>query len=168
VRKNAFHNPSEESSCFESFEAWGDNMTIARILDQKGSAVHTVSPETSILDAVAKLALHRVGALLACGADGTVQGVFSERDVVRALAKIGPEMLAQPVSSLMTTKLYFCALTDTVQEAMALMTQNRIRHLPVMDGGSLKGMVSIGDLVKARIEQSEIEAAALKDYISAS
>jgi CBS domain-containing protein len=142
-------------------------MSIARILETKGSAVHTVSPATSILDAVAKLALHRVGALLACSADGTVEGVFSERDVVRALASIGPSMLSQPVSSLMTTKLYFCAPSDSVQQAMEMMTEHRVRHLPVMDGHTMRGMVSIGDLVKARIEQSEYEAAALKDYISA-
>ncbi len=142
-------------------------MTISRILDSKGGAVFTVSPATSILDAVAKLAHHRVGALLVCDATGSVLGVFSERDVVRALADTGAAMLSQPVSSLMTTKLHVCTPSDTVAHAMAQMTTNRIRHLPVMQGGTLLGMVSIGDLVKARIEQSEREAAELKDYISA-
>jgi CBS domain-containing protein len=142
-------------------------MTIARILATKGSNVYSVPPAMTIYDAARELRAHRVGAVLVLGADGTVDGVLSERDIVRALVDSGTAVLEAPVKTIMTTQLHTCQPSDTVQMAMAQMTTRRIRHLPVLENGQLVGMVSIGDLVKIRIEDSEREAAALKEYISA-
>jgi CBS domain-containing protein len=142
-------------------------MTIAHILTRKGSAVHDVPPQMTIMEAARVLRQHRVGAVLVRAADGTIEGVLSERDIVRALVDSGTGVLDQPVQVIMTTLLHTCRPTDTVQQAMEQMTTRRIRHLPVLEHNALVGMVSIGDLVKARIEQSEREAAELKDYIAA-
>lgn len=142
-------------------------MTVANILAHKGSTVFSVAPALSIYDAARTLRQHHVGAVLVLEADGTVQGVLSERDIVRALVDAGPEVMDKPVKTIMTTLLHTCRPADTVHSAMEQMTTRRIRHLPVLEDGKLVGMVSIGDLVKARIEQSEREAAELKDYIAA-
>jgi CBS domain-containing protein len=142
-------------------------MTIAAILAQKGSDVYSVPPEMSIYDAARTLRQHRVGAVLVLAPDGMVLGVLSERDIVRALVDTGRESLEMPLHSIMTANVHTCSPRDTVGQAMAQMTTRRIRHLPVIHDGKLAGMVSIGDLVKARIEESEREAAALKEYISA-
>jgi CBS domain-containing protein len=142
-------------------------MTIARILATKGTIVHSIEQDMTVFDAARELRAHRVGAVLVKGSDGTVVGVLSERDIVRALVESGPAVLDAPAKTIMTTDLHTCQLSDTVQMAMAQMTTRRIRHLPVLKDGQLVGMVSIGDLVKIRIEDSEKEAAALKEYISA-
>jgi CBS domain-containing protein len=142
-------------------------MTIAAILAQKGAEVFSVPPEMSIYDAARTLRQHRVGAVLVLAPDGAVLGVLSERDIVRALVDSGRDVLESPLQIIMSATVHTCSPRDTVGEAMAQMTNRRIRHLPVIHDGRLAGMVSIGDLVKARIEQSEQEAAALKDYISA-
>jgi CBS domain-containing protein len=142
-------------------------MTIAAILARKGAEVYAVPPEMSIYDAARTLRQHRVGAVLVLAPDGHVLGVLSERDIVRALVESGQQVLEQPLQTIMTSTVHTCAPKDTVGQAMAQMTTRRIRHLPVLHDGKLVGMVSIGDLVKARIEESEQEAAALKEYISA-
>ncbi|MFN3371902.1 MAG: CBS domain-containing protein [Sphingomonadaceae bacterium] len=141
-------------------------MGIAAILNDKGSAVATVTPETSVAAMVAELTTRRIGALLVMEGDRVV-GVVSERDIVRALAGHGGEALGLSARDVMTSPVVSISPADSVARAMALMTDRRIRHLPVMDSGKLVGLVSIGDLVKRRIEEIEQEAEALKDYIAA-
>lgn len=141
-------------------------MTIQAILLSKGVTVHSIKPDANLTDAVALLRQHRIGAVLVIENGTLITGVVSERDVVRALGSHGPSALDMPVHSVMTAPVITCHPDDTVASAMSLMTTRRIRHLPVIDDGRLIGMVSIGDLVKRRIEESEREAAALKDYIS--
>lgn len=140
-------------------------MTIATILMEKGHAVVTIEATARLADAVGLLDAKGIGALLVM--DGQqVAGVLSERDVVRALARGGAESLGRPVSALMSAPVVTVAPTDSVESAMALMTERRFRHLPVVEGGALVGIVSIGDLVKCRIDEACREAAALKDYIA--
>lgn len=141
-------------------------MGIAAILNDKGNAVATVAPETSVAAMVAELTTRRIGALLVMEGDRVV-GVVSERDIVRALAGHRGEALALSARDVMTSPVISISPSDSVARAMALMTDRRIRHLPVMDSGKLVGLVSIGDLVKRRIEEIEQEAEALKDYITA-
>lgn len=141
-------------------------MGIAAILNDKGSEVVTVAPETSVAAMVAELTTRRIGALLVMEGDRVV-GVVSERDIVRALAGHRGEALALSARDVMTSPVISISPSDSVARAMALMTDRRIRHLPVMDSGKLVGLVSIGDLVKRRIEEIEQEAEALKDYITA-
>jgi CBS domain-containing protein len=125
-----------------------------------------------VADAVALLREHNVGALVVTAAedDAPVAGILSERDVVRALGETsGPEAaepLAQPVSALMSTDVTMCTSGDTVDHVMRLMTDRRIRHIPVLDGDHLAGIVSIGDVVKSRIDELETETSTLHDYIS--
>lgn len=140
-------------------------MAIAHILSDKGSYVETVSETASVLAAAKRLTEKRIGAVLVTDAEDHVSGVLSERDIVRALANNGAAVLDMTAKSIMTAPVITCTQHATVQEVMAQMTSRRIRHLPVMDGDVMLGMVSIGDLVKARIEETEQEAAALKDYI---
>lgn len=140
-------------------------MTIATILMEKGHAVVTIEATARLADAVGLLDAKGIGALLVMEGQ-QVAGVLSERDVVRALARGGAESLGQPVSALMSAPVVTVSPTDSVESAMALMTERRFRHLPVVEGGALVGIVSIGDLVKCRIDEACREAAALKDYIA--
>ncbi len=141
-------------------------MTIHAILLSKGVTVHSIKPDASLMDAVTLLRQHRIGAALVIESGSIIAGVISERDVVRALGAHGASALDMPVHSVMTAPVITCHPDDSVASAMALMTTRRIRHLPVIDEGKLIGMVSIGDLVKKRIDDSEREAAALKEYIT--
>ncbi len=141
-------------------------MTVARVLSGKGSDVISVSPGDTVEQAAGILAEHKIGAILVMEGD-TIAGVLSERDIVRAIGTKGSKTLKGPVSELMTEKVITCAKDDSIANVMGLMTDKRIRHVPVMEKGKLLGIVSIGDLVKERIAQSEHEAAALRDYISA-
>jgi CBS domain-containing protein len=141
-------------------------MTIASILAHKGSAVTTVTPDMAVHDVARLLTERRIGAALVTDTNGDVLGVISERDIVKGVAGIGAQVLQRPAREIMTSPVITCSPRDSVNEAMEQMTDRRIRHLPVLDGGKLAGMVSIGDLVKARIDETEREAAALKDYIA--
>jgi CBS domain-containing protein len=141
-------------------------MTIHAILLSKGVTVHSIKPDAILTDAVALLRQHRIGAMLVIEGNNLIVGVLSERDVVRALGSHGVAALDMPVHSVMTSPVITCHPEDTVAATMSLMTTRRIRHLPVIDDGRLIGMVSIGDLVKKRIEDSEREAAELKNYIA--
>ncbi len=141
-------------------------MTIGAILAEKGSDVAAIAPDCPIGDLVAELVLRRIGALLVVDGEEIV-GLASERDVIRALAVDGTAILSRPVRDVMTAPVVTISPADSVTAAMSLMTDRRIRHLPVVDCDRLVGMVSIGDLVKRRIEQAEQEAEALKHYISA-
>jgi len=139
-------------------------MTIASILGDKGADVISVSPDMTVADAVALLAERRIGAVPVLR-DGVVAGVFSERDVIRSLRERGSAALADLVSSAMTAPAVTVARDDSVLGALSLMTKRRIRHLPVVDDGAVVGIVSIGDLVKYRIDRIEAEARAMRDYI---
>lgn len=139
-------------------------MTIAAILSDKGSEVATVEAGISLADAVAQLASRRIGALVVTSA-GEIVGVVSERDLVSCLASKGADALTRPVSEAMSAPAVTTDLQTPVLSALALMTRRRFRHLPVLDGSRLVGIVSIGDLVKFRIESIEQEAEAMRSYI---
>jgi len=141
-------------------------MKVEHILRGKGSDVFAVRDTASIQEAVAVLAEKNVGAVIVRNAAGAVAGILSERDVVRRLKADGAAALSGPVSACMTSAVVTCRLEDTVDELMAKMTERRIRHVPVVEQGELVGIVSIGDVVKRKIEESEQEAAALRDYIT--
>ena len=141
-------------------------MTIASILREKGADVVHVAPGDSVTSVLALLDDRGIGAVLVCD-DGNVAGVVSERDIVRCLARRKAEVLALTAQDVMTAPVITVPPATTVNEAMSLMTDRRIRHLPVVDGSRLAGLVSIGDLVKARIEAAEREAGELKEYITA-
>lgn len=139
-------------------------MTMQAILAEKGRDVATISADSSVKEAVRLLGEHRIGALPVV--DGSrVTGVMSERDVIYCLRDHGAEVLDWPVSRVMTSPAITVDPSTPVLTALAMMTQRRVRHLPVVDGGSLVGIVSIGDLVKYRIERIEQEAAAMRAYI---
>lgn len=141
-------------------------MTVALILKDKGADIVSIAPEAPLADAVALLAEHRIGALLVLDTGGRIAGMLSERDLVRGLAKKGGALLDDPVSTLMTENVITTGPGDSVARVMTVMTKNRFRHLPVMSGKRLIGMISIGDVVKHRLEEAEHEAEALKAYIA--
>lgn len=139
-------------------------MTIAAILQGKGHDTITVGADTSVADAAKLLAGKRIGAMPVMQGDQVV-GIFSERDILYCMAREGAAVLDRSVAELMTTPAVAVPSGETVLGALALMTRRRIRHLPVVDGGRLVGVVSIGDLVKYRIERIETEANAMRAYI---
>ena len=139
-------------------------MTIAAVLGSKGSAVETVGVDDRLFDAVRKLGEKRIGALPVIE-NGRIAGIMSERDVIYCLRDHGAEVLGWPVMRVMSSPAITASPDTEVLPALALMTQRRIRHLPVVEGGELLGIVSIGDLVKHRMERIEAEAEALRTYI---
>jgi len=139
-------------------------MTIAAVLRDKGSAIETVAADTTLFDVVRRLGEKRIGALPVVE-DGRIAGMISERDVIYCLRDHGPEVLAWPVSRMMSSPAITADSQTDVLTALALMTKRRIRHLPVVDGGEIRGIVSIGDLVKYRMERIEAEAEAMREYI---
>ena len=139
-------------------------MTIRSVLRDKGSKVETIAADASVLDAVHRLGEKRIGALLVTEG-GRIAGIMSERDVIYCLRNHGPDVLQSPVSQVMTAPAITAQTSMTVLSALALMTQRRIRHLPIVEDGDLKGIVSIGDLVKHRMERIEAEAEAMRTYI---
>jgi CBS domain-containing protein len=142
-------------------------MLIAHVLREKGASVHTVSSENTLEQASRVLAEKRVGALVVIDAMGAIVGVISERDIVRQIAASGAACLTHTVGSAMSRNVVVALPTETVDEGLARMTDRRFRHLPVLEGGRLAGIVSIGDLVKFRIAAVEAEAAAMQAYIAA-
>lgn len=141
-------------------------MFVAEILRTKGNAVFSIAPDLTVARACAELEGRRVGALVVCDGD-SVAGVFSERDVVRALARDGLLALDRPVSAYMTEKVIFAEPREEMSALMTRMTDRRIRHLPVMAEGRLAGVISIGDVVKCQIAEHAREAESLKTYIAA-
>jgi CBS domain-containing protein len=139
-------------------------MTIASVLHDKGSAVETVATDATVFDAVRRLGEKRIGALPVID-NGRIAGIMSERDVIYCLRDHGPEVLDWPVSRVMSSPAITASADTDVLAALALMTQRRIRHLPVVEGGTIRGIVSIGDLVKHRMERIEAEADAMRAYI---
>jgi CBS domain-containing protein len=140
-------------------------MTVKGILSTKGSQVFSIEPTASLTAAMQQLAAHKVGALLVLGPDRRVIGIVSERDIVRALAEQGPDVLSKPLSHVMTRKVVTCSLTETVGTIMERMTTGKFRHVPVVDQDQVVGIISIGDVVKYRLHEMERESAALRDYI---
>ena len=140
-------------------------MTIARLIAGRSGDVWTVHADDSVSDAIALLAERRIGALPVTGADGAVTGIFSERDVLYSLRRIGAELLTRKVGDVMTSPVVTVSADQSALGALALMTKRRFRHLPVMQDGKMIAFISIGDLVKYRIEQIEAEADAMRDYI---
>jgi CBS domain-containing protein len=140
-------------------------MTVKAIMSRKGSNVVTIEPTATLKSAVATLAEHRIGAVIITGADRQVAGILSERDIVRALAQRDHAALEETVGQIMTRKVVTCTESDTVGNIMELMTGGKFRHLPVVDRGRLVGIISIGDVVKYRLEEMEQESKALRDYI---
>ncbi len=140
-------------------------MRIADVLRNKGSAVATVTPDTTVDRLLAGLAEKNIGAMVVLGPDGLV-GIVSERDVVRKLHEHGADLLGQSVAEIMTTVVATCTPADSVDSLSALMTNNRVRHIPVLEGGHLAGIVSIGDVVKTRMEELKAEQEQLQAYIT--
>jgi CBS domain-containing protein len=143
----------------------GVRMLVRAIVQQKGADVVTVEQTATVADAARALAEHRIGALVVAANGEEPAGIISERDIVRAVAEHGPEALELEVSRVMTTELATCTPDDGVDTLMATMTERRVRHLPVIDDGHLSGIVSIGDVVKHRVEELQVEARTLHDYI---
>jgi CBS domain-containing protein len=143
----------------------GEKMKIADILDTKGSAVHSVLPWLTVTEVVERLGRLGIGAVLVCDENSAIAGIVSERDIVRALRKHGAALLTLPVSEVMTHYVQTTHPDETVAHAMARMTAGRYRHLPVIDNGRLVGMVSIGDLVKHRVREMEMETGVLRDAL---
>lgn len=140
-------------------------MTVQMILSRKGSTVFTVGPTTTISAAAKSLAEHGIGALVVSGADGRTDGIVSERDLVRAISQHGAAALEMPVSEVMTRKVVSCGKQDKLVDIMQQMSTGHFRHMPVVENDRLIGIISIGDVVKRRIEQIEQESNQLREYI---
>ncbi len=140
-------------------------MNVGKILESKGSEIIALEDDCTVLEVAKLLGERRIGAIPIMK-NKKLCGIISERDVVRGLAIRGGAVLADGVSTLMTKAVITCKMDDSVQQLMVMMTERRIRHVPVVEGGALKGMISIGDVVKERMQETEQEAEALKAYIS--
>ena len=144
-------------------------MTVATILKSKGSHVATTTPDRTVNSVAWELKVRNIGALVVVGDDGaTILGLVSERDLVRGLTDHGPQLQALPVSRLMTTPVLTCMPEERVTAVMARMTRHRVRHLPVVDRGRLVGIISIGDVVKFRLDELELEANVLRETLMVS
>lgn len=142
-------------------------MFVSDILAQKGGLVYTVTPGTSIAQLSQQLSTRRIGSVLVLDGEGSVAGIVSERDLVRALASHGAKAMELEARQVMTREVVTCDPDDSIDQVMQTMTQGRFRHLPVVRHGELLGLVSIGDVVKARLEETKHETEALKAYIVA-
>ena len=140
-------------------------MLVSDILKSKGNAVISAAPGDSVAEAARVLTERRIGALVVLEGE-RLAGILSERDIVRALARQGPGCLQGPLSALMTAKVVTCTPGHSIAAVMEVMTNSRIRHLPVMEGGRLAGMVSIGDVVKWRLEEAQEEVRQLAAYVA--
>ena len=140
-------------------------MNVQTILAAKGGDIVTIEPNADLAAAAKLLATHRIGVVVICGAGGRLSGILSERDIVRAVAEQGAGALTLPVAQVMTRTVATCHEDDTVAYLMERMTAGKFRHMPVLREGKLIGLVSIGDVVKQRVEAIERETEALRDYI---
>jgi len=140
-------------------------MRVADVLRGKGGAVVTIKPDATVTELLSGLADHNIGAMVVVGPDGLV-GIVSERDVVRQLHAHGASVLSRPVEKIMTSVVSTASKSDTVDSLTLLMTENRVRHVPVLEDGKLIGIVSIGDVVKTRMEELESEHEQLQSYIT--
>lgn len=141
-------------------------MKISDVLRSKGSDVVTIAPDDTVATLLGLLAEHRIGAVVVSGGDGAVDGIVSERDIVRRLHSLGAAVLEEPVSAIMTAEVHTCSTHDDVRDLAARMTERRIRHVPVVEEGALVAIVSIGDVVKHRIRDLAAERDQLEAYIT--
>lgn len=141
-------------------------MAVSHILADKGRDIVSIARDQTMADAVAALSRHRIGAIIVLDASGALEGIVSERDVVRAMAERGADGLSDLVGDRMTRKVATCLPSATIPEVMEMMTTGRFRHVPVLEDGRVGGMVSIGDVVKHRLAEMEAEQQALRDYIT--
>ncbi len=141
-------------------------MRISDVLRVKGTQVVTVTPDTSVRRLLAVLAEHRIGAVVVSRNGTSVEGIASERDIVRALAKRGAAVMSEPVTAIYTAEVHTVTPQTPLDEVMRMMTVHRVRHAPVVADGGLRGIVSIGDVVKSRMDELETERAALTNYIT--
>lgn len=139
---------------------------IGEILDRKGTDVVTIGPDASLHDVLAALEEHGIGALVVSDDQRTIQGIVSERDVVRVLARSGAGALDQPVRNVMTAEVTACDRDQSADEVMGMMTASRFRHMPVAVDGALGGIISIGDVVKSRMDELEYETEHLQNYVT--
>jgi CBS domain-containing protein len=142
-------------------------MNVAAILNAKGPKVITAAATTTVQEIAALLASKRIGAIVVTGADGSVEGIVSERDIVGAVGRLGAACLDHAVATVMTRHVVTCTPTESLDQLFATMTEGRFRHVPVVDAGRLVGIVSIGDAVKNHIAEVEQEATLLKSYVLA-
>jgi len=140
-------------------------MTVRAILDTKGHQVESIQPGAKLSAAVKTLGEKKIGAVLVLNIAGHIEGILSERDIVRVLGERGAAVLDEPVSNVMTRKVVSCRQSDTVSGIMEMMTLGKFRHLPVVEDGKVVGLISIGDVVKWRVKEYEREQEALRDYI---
>jgi CBS domain-containing protein len=140
---------------------------VSNLLESKGTEVATVAPDATVAAAIAELARLRIGALVVTADGSHIDGIVSERDVVQRLHQLRGDLLDEPVSAIMSTTVETCRPTDDVESLMRTMTERRVRHLPVVEGGELRGIVSIGDVVKQRMGELERDRHELLEYISA-
>ena len=141
-------------------------MIVSAILALKGREVITIAASRLISEAVTVLGAHRIGAIVVTEGRDRIVGIISERDIVKAIARSGAGILAETVATIMTRDVVTCTESETIDRVMARMTRGRFRHLPVAKGGRLAGIISIGDVVKARIEEVEREAEDMRSYIA--
>ncbi len=140
-------------------------MNVRDMLSKKGNEVATIRPDATINTAVRRLKLEGIGALVVSADDSGIDGIISERDIVRGLPEHGADLLSMKVSELMTSSVKTCAPDDKIQGIMSEMTRRRFRHMPVITDGKLCGIISIGDVVKSRLEELQTETHVLRDYI---
>ena len=140
--------------------------SVKAILDLKGRDVVTAGPNTTVAEAANILSKKKIGAIVVVGMENRISGMFTERDLVHAIAKHGKDSLDQPLAQMMTSKVYRCHEETTVNELMELMTSRRFRHVPVESHGKLAGIISIGDVVKSRIAEVVRETEEIKAYIA--
>ena len=141
-------------------------MHVAAVIKRKGSDVVTITSDRTVTEAVTVLAERRIGAILVMDGNDAVGGIISERDIVGALSRSGADVLRQKVGDVMTRDVRSCSCHDTIAEVMNVMTQGRVRHLPVIDDGKVVGMISIGDVVKQRLDDTELEVESLRGYVT--
>jgi len=141
-------------------------MSVASILKHKGTRVETVQPAATVRQVCDVLATKKIGAVIVRGPAGQILGVVSERDIVQAICRHGERALSLQVETIMTCDVATCRMSDTAQDLMGMMTEGRFRHVPVVEGGQLMGIVSIGDIVKRRMEDSELERTSMRAYIA--
>ena len=141
-------------------------MIVSHILKSKGGEVYTVSKETTIMEVSCLLAAKRIGAIIIISKNRSVEGIISERDIVRGLSTFGAKVLNMPVKDLMTKSVITHGLESQIDEVRREMTRSRIRHVPILDDGKLVGLISIGDVVKNRVEELQAEGDMLREYIA--
>ena len=141
-------------------------MHVAAVIKRKGSDVVSIAPDRTIAEAVNLLTDHGIGAVLVLDSTGSIQGILSERDIVNGLSRHGADVLTQRVDSMMTRDVLRCSPHDTIAEVMKVMTERRTRHLAVMENDKLAGLISIGDVVKQRLIDTNLEVETLRGYVS--